>query len=268
MFKIPRKVPTTMSRIVLVHWNADEAIERAQKLAGLGHKVTTLSNSKQENLQNVRNSPPELFVIDSSRIPSQGREIAGYFRRLKITRNARIIFVGGHEDHIAKTRKLLPDATFAHWSGIKNAIDKALRDVPKVPAVPGTMAGYSGTPLPKKLGIREASLVLLVNAPDRFERKLEPFPKGAEFTEDARRANVAVLFVKSQADLVRDFRPLAKKLAEKVAFWISWPKKASGVATDLNENFVREFGLGEGWVDYKICAIDETWSGLCFARRK
>ena len=128
--------------------------------------------------------------------------------------------------------------------------------------------GYSGTPLPKKLGIREKCSVLLLNAPSRFERKLEPWPDGAEIVEKPGVARVTVLFVTSQAELARDFRPLAKALPEKSALWIAWPKKASGVKTDLNENVVREFGLGSGWVDYKVCAIDETWSGLCFARRK
>jgi hypothetical protein len=129
-------------------------------------------------------------------------------------------------------------------------------------------AGYSGTPLPKKLGIRDKYSVLLLNAPRRFERKLDPLPEGADYVEDAASARVAVLFTASQAELVRDFRPLAKALPEKSALWIAWPKKASGVKTDLNENVVREFGLHAGWVDYKVCAIDETWSGLCFARRK
>ncbi len=142
------------------------------------------------------------------------------------------------------------------------------RNAPRVPVVPGTTAGYSGTPLPKKLGIRENGSVVLLNVPSRFERKLEPLPPGAAFGEEAASANVAVLFVKSQAELLRDFRPLAKRLPAKVALWIAWPKQASGVLTDLKEGFVREFGLGEGWVDYKVCAIDETWSGLCFARRK
>lgn len=133
---------------------------------------------------------------------------------------------------------------------------------------PRPTAGYSGTPLPKKLGIRDGYGVLLVNAPPRFERKLEPLPERAEFVEDAASARVTVLFAPSQAELARDFRPLAKALPEKSVFWIAWPKKASGVNTDLNENLVREFGLDAGWVDYKVCAIDETWSGLCFARAK
>lgn len=130
------------------------------------------------------------------------------------------------------------------------------------------MAGYSGTPLPKKLGIRENYSVVLVNAPQRFERKLEPLPEGTEIAEAVNAARVAVLFATSQAKLIEEFRPLAKSLPEKVALWIAWPKKASRVATDLTESVVRAVGLDAGWVDYKVCAIDETWSGLCFARRK
>ena len=140
--------------------------------------------------------------------------------------------------------------------------------MPKQSKIPGAMAGYSGTPLPKKLGIRENSRVVLINSPHRFERKPEPMPAGAEIVETASLANVAILFVKSEADLVRDFRALAKSLPQKVAFWIAWPKQASGIKTDLKEGIIREFGLAQGWVDYKVCAIDETWSGLCFARRK
>src|SRR5215469_8673068 len=142
------------------------------------------------------------------------------------------------------------------------------RKHPAKPVKHAATAGYSGTPLPKKLGVREKYGVLLMNEPSRFERKLEPLPDGAAFVEDAASARVAVLFAASQAELVRDSRPLARSLPEKSALWIAWPKKASGVKTDLNENVVREVGLDAGWVDYKVCAIDETWSGLCFARRK
>ena len=162
------------------------------------------------------------------------------------------------------------------WSSSRKRVDtrrnsKRMPTTRKRPAKPHKQvatAGYSGTPLPRKLGIREEYDVLLLNAPPRFERKLEPLPDGAAFVEDTASARITVLFAPSQAELMRDFRPLAKALPEKSALWIAWPKKASGVKTDLNENIVREFGLDLGWVDYKVCAIDETWSGLCFARRK
>ena len=132
----------------------------------------------------------------------------------------------------------------------------------------GKTAGYSGTPLPKKLGIRDNCSVHLLNPPERFERKLDPLPAYSKITDDPKDANVTVLFALSLAELARDFRPLTKALPQKTALWIAWPKKTSGVKTDLDGNIVREFGLDAGWVDYKVCAIDETWSGLCFARRK
>ena len=257
-----------MSHILLVHWNESEAAERARKLEKYGHKVQTLSANDEKSLDQVRNLPPDLFVIDLSRLPSQGREVAGYFRRVKSTRQVPILFVDGNADRVERVRNFIPDAEFAKSDDIKNAIKRAIRKLPSKPHVPGTMAGYSGTPLPKKLGIREDYSFMLVNARERFERKLEPLPAGAEIVNDPGRANVAVLFVSSLAELTRDFRPLAKGLPEKVAFWIAWPKKTSGVKTDLREDTVREFGLASGWVDYKVCAIDQTWSGLCFARRK
>jgi hypothetical protein len=140
-----------------------------------------------------------------------------------------------------------------------------MRDEPKIPRA---TAGYSGTPLPKKLGVRENSRVVLVNSPETFERKLEPMPAGAEIVDDTSLGNVAILFATSEAELIGNFRSLAKSLPHKVAFWIAWPKQSSGIKTDLKEGIIREFGLAHGWVDYKVCAIDETWSGLCFARKK
>src|SRR5260370_25793943 len=110
--------------------------------------------------------------------------------------------------------------------------------------MPTGPAGYSGPPLPKKLGIRENSSVALINPPNRFERKLEPLPAGAEIAADAKGANVTILFVASQAELARDFRPVAKVLPEKTALWIAWPKQASGIAIHLKATAAREFGLG------------------------
>jgi CheY-like chemotaxis protein len=257
-----------MSRVLLVHWNAEEAKAKARTLKDLGHTAEILCDSEKPNLGRVRESPPDLFLIDLNRLPSQGREIAGYFRRAKTTRQVPILFVDGDANRVSRARQLIPDADFGKWEKIESALKKASRRKVAKPVVPGTMAGYSGTPLPKKLGIREKYNVLLVNAPERFERKLEPMPAGSEFVSDARRAQIAVLFALAQVELVRDFRPLVKALPERTSLWIAWPKKASGVATDLTENIVREYGLAHYWMDYKVCAIDETWSGLCFARKR
>jgi len=256
-----------MSRIFLVHWNRDEARERARELTAFGHTVEMLSRSETSDLRKVRSSPPELFLIDLGRLPSQGREVAAYFRRQKATRTVPIVFVGGDRERVKSARRLLPDAHFAQWKNIQATIRSARRHPPADPVVPGTMEAYSGSPLPKKLGIRENYCVALSNAPEQFERCLEPWPEGAEIVTDAARANVAVLFVASDAELARDLRALTRAMPQKSALWVAWPKQSSGIRTDLKETVVREFGLGEGLVDYKICAIDRTWSGLCFAKR-
>ena len=130
------------------------------------------------------------------------------------------------------------------------------------------MAGYSGTPLPKKLGIKPGIVVALVNAPDAFERALDPLPDGVLIKEDLRgKTGLVVLFASRMADIYEQFPQAERSLNDGGRLWIAWPKQASGVKTDVTQPAVRECGLAAGWVDFKICAIDETWSGLAFARR-
>ena len=129
-------------------------------------------------------------------------------------------------------------------------------------------AGYSGTPLPKKLGIKEGSVVALLDAPRGFRKTLGKLPAGAKLRAgSAPDCTLTLWFTRSRAELTRGLRQAAK-LAAQGTVWIIWPKQASGVVTDLKEGMVREAGLAAGLVDYKVCAVDATWSGLAFARRK
>jgi len=127
------------------------------------------------------------------------------------------------------------------------------------------MAGYSGTPLPKKLGIKEHHLVAVLDGPGDAATLLAPLPFGVTLVQDVRAAgpyDIILFFTRSRAELQRRFAALAKKLQAKGGLWVCWPKKASGVATDMTEDVVREIALPTGMVDNKVCAIDETWSGL------
>jgi len=128
-------------------------------------------------------------------------------------------------------------------------------------------AGYSGTPLHRKLGIKPDSRVLLAAAPPSFE--IADAPRSAVVHMRAMGASydVVLAFCPDRRRLQQRFANLAPRLTTAGALWIAWPKKASGVSTDLNENAVREVGLAEGLVDVKVIAIDETWSGLKFVRR-
>jgi hypothetical protein len=130
------------------------------------------------------------------------------------------------------------------------------------------MVGYSGTPLPKKLCIRAGARVALVNAPPGFGSALGALPDGAELVLPSRRGlDVVLLFARSRAELVRRFETLAGRIRPDGSLWVAWPKKASGVETDLAEPYVRQHGLDVGLVDVKVCAVDETWSGLRFVYR-
>ena len=130
------------------------------------------------------------------------------------------------------------------------------------------MAGYSGTPLPRKLGIKEGASVVLVDAPPGFEAQLEPLPDAAHVARVLRPAiDVAVLFVARRQALEARFDEVAGHLQPAGGLWVAWPKKSSGVPTDLTEDVLREVGLPKGWVDNKVCAVTDVWSGLRFVLR-
>jgi len=129
------------------------------------------------------------------------------------------------------------------------------------------MPGYSGTPLPKKLGLRENLRIALVNMPPEVARDLREAVAFCEFAEDAKALDFAMVFTKEQSELKKVFTTWANRLAPAGMLWISWPKKTSGVASDLDENKVREIGLKAGLVDVKVCAVSDVWSGLKFVRR-
>ncbi len=130
------------------------------------------------------------------------------------------------------------------------------------------MAGYSGTPLARKLGIKAGARVALVRAPDGFEETLEPLPDGVRLRTQARGAqDVVVFFATRRSELERRFNGLAQAIAPSGGLWIVWPKRTSNVATDLRESEVRSVGLAHGLVDNKVCAVDECWSGLRFVFR-
>ena len=127
-------------------------------------------------------------------------------------------------------------------------------------------AGYSGTPLVAKLGIKPNARIAFVAEPPHFTALLGQLPEGVRKSSRGV-LDFAIVFVKAAAQLRKHFDSLIPRLQSNGMLWVSWPKKTSGVSTDLSENIVRELGLEAGLVDVKVCAIDDTWSGLKFVRR-
>lgn len=130
------------------------------------------------------------------------------------------------------------------------------------------MAGYSGTPLPKKLGIKPGFRAALPGIPSEVKKELDDAFRSCQIVDGSGKGlDFVHLFVTTQAELKKSFASWAKKLQPAGILWVSWPKKTSGVASDLDENRVRDIGLAAGLVDVKVCAVDEVWSGLKFVIR-
>jgi len=134
---------------------------------------------------------------------------------------------------------------------------------------PSQTAGYSGTPLARKLGIREGTTVLLVGAPEDYVSSLEPLPPAVTFKAQADRSiDLAQVFVTRRDELARLLTSLRRKLRPDAAVWVSWPKKSARLATDVTEDTIRELALPLGFVDIKVCAVSNVWSGLKLVVRR
>jgi hypothetical protein len=255
-------------QVRLIHWNEKEAEERAERLRALGYDVTPDAHANN-SLKEIREHPPAAFVIDLTRLPSHGREIGMALRQYKATRLVPLVFVEGDPDKVARIKQHLPDAVYTSWNRIASALKRAIERPPKAPVVPATrMDAYSGTPLPKKLGIKPQSVLALINAPAGFSKTLALPPDVTVRTQTRGRSDLIVWFVTSAKAYESGLARITKILAERGSLWIAWPKKTSGQNSDLSETIIRRIGLASGLVDYKVCAIDSTWSGLCFIRRK
>ena len=126
-----------------------------------------------------------------------------------------------------------------------------------------TMAGYSGTPLAQKLGIKPGMTVVVLNGPANYRKLLGSIAKSTKFSDSTSNgAEFVHLFVSKRSDFERTIGQLRKKVADSAVVWVSWPKKSSGFPTDITEDVIRAVTLPLGFVDVKVCAVDETWSGL------
>lgn len=257
-----------MLRVQLIHWNAAEGRERAESLRAAGYEVSFEAQIGPGLRREMCDHPPAAVVIDLTRAPSQGRDVGLAIRQRKATRYVPLVFAGGDPDKVEGVRKILPDAVCAPWSRVRSALKRAIAHPPVDPAVPSLFAGYSGTPLPKKLGIKPNAVVALAGAPSGFRKTLGDLPAGVRLHQGtSSRADLILWFVRSRTDLQRGLQRMAALIGAG-SLWIIWPKKTSTQAADLSQQYVRETGLAAGLVDYKICAVDATWSGLLFTRRR
>ena len=259
-----------MDRVRLIHWNAAEAEERAGRLRALGYVVEWAPPRGPASFRELAADPPAAVVIDLSRLPSQGRDAAVTLRLRAGTRRVPLLFVGGEPAKLPPIRALLPDAVYTTWDEIGDALAQAIAAPPADPVVPrSAFEAYAGRPLLDKLGIKAGIRLALLGAPPDFGDALGVLPDGVTMGDELEAAtDLAIWFVRSPAELEGGIERLAAQV-QRASLWIAWPKKGSALAVGgLAEQPVREAGLAAGLVDFKICAIDDTWSALLFRRRK
>jgi hypothetical protein len=256
-------------RVRLVHWKEDEVPERAARLEAEGYAVDGEVPGTSIGIAKLREDPPDAFVIDLGRLPSHGREVAYALRQSKALRGIPIVFVGGAEAKVDPIRATLPDATFTVWEDVGADLRHAVENPVADPVVPKSDSGPdSGKALVLKLGIGEGATVALIDPPPGAEGLLAPLPREARLRRGNRgRREMTIWFVTSRRTLERRFASVARAVGTGT-LWMAWPKRASGVETDLSEDAIREVALPAGMVDTKVCAIDETWSGLRLTERR
>jgi hypothetical protein len=251
----------------LIHWNAAEAKEKADRLRSAGYMVNY--DKFIPGFLRERENPPNAIIIDLSRLPSQGGDVGMAFRSYKSTQAIPLVFVGGEPEKVERVRAQFPDALYTDWDRIVGKLKDAISHPPEEPPRSRSpLEGYADAPLSKKLGIKPGYTVSLVGAPFGFRQTLGELPENVVLRDGLRgQSNLTLWFAKSRRELEERLQHM-RLFSKNAGLWIIWPKQNSKLRTDLGQPVVREAGLAAGMVDFKICSLDETWSGLRFTLKE
>jgi CheY-like chemotaxis protein len=257
-----------MPRVRIVHWKPEEAgpLVDACRQSGIEAEFDAEAISGPAVSRAIRQNPPDAVVIDLSRLPSHGREIAVWMRSVKAIRHIPIVFVNGEAEKIEKTRQILPDAAFTTTARVHGAIAAACRRRVADPVQPPPMMErFKTRTAAQKLGIKEGAAAAVIDPPRDYATVIGGLPKKATLLEDPDAVqSVTLWFVHDPAGLSAGLRKM-RALAGKTRLWILWRK---GSDNGITQNGVRQAGIDVGLVDYKICSVDGRWSGILFARKK
>ncbi len=256
-------------RVRIIGASPDAETTWVARLADEGYAIDREPVTGPDDLKRLGRQPPCTVVIDLDRAPARGRDIALALRYSQATRRIPIVFVASDRAVFARLKALPLETMHAVPEDVVTALASALAMPPSGTARPlSPIAGYSGTPLPRKLGIKTGMRVVLVKPPDGFAELLEPLPLGVVLETTNRGArNITLWFTRSRPELERGMARMAQ-VAGDGRLWVIWPKKTSPLAAGHTGADVRRVATRSGLVDFKVCAVDADWSGLAFVRKQ
>lgn len=253
-----------MIRVQLIHWHADEAAERAERLRGMGFRVEYDARPiGTATFRAMRADPPDAVVIDLARLPMNGRDVALQIRMSPRTRAVPIVFVGGLPEKRERVRELVPDGLFTTWEEIGGVIEQAAMCPPEVVRAPRSiMEAYHRTPLAVKLGIREGMSVAAIDAPDHFAELLGDLPEGASLMPGrGRGCDMAIWFVAAAEELMLGIDGVIGRIGA-VPLWLAWPKKGTRADAPITYHDISHAASERGYSQSKVCSVDEVWSAV------
>ncbi len=254
-------------RVRVIHWRDAEAAPLIAAVRSHGFEPENLADSNGAAVARaIGASMPDAILIDLSRLPSQGREIGVWLRNRKSTRGIPLVFVNGQPEKTEKIRAVIPDALYASPDDLCSVLKSACAGRVADPIIPPSpMERFKGKTAAQKLGIVAASTVAVMDAPRDWAAVLGEVPDGVEIREDPEAVqDVTLWFIRDSAAMLAAVRRM-RAIAAKTKLWVIWPK---GKANLFREGSIREMGIENGLVDYKICSVNEHWSGMLFARKK
>jgi hypothetical protein len=256
-----------MPRIHVIHWRPEEVAPLLEAVRKCGATVTYCEQPSGTAVASaIREHPPDAVLIDLSRVPSHGKEMAVWLRNRKSTRTVPIVFYGGEPAKISKLRELFPEAPFADSATLKKAIKSLPQSLPESVAVPvPMMLRYGNRTAAEKMGIKPGVSVSVMDPPRDYLTVLGQLPEGVELVEESEELHPVTLWFTHRPETLLTALPRMRRIASKSKLWVIWRK---GSTNGITQNFVREAGIDAGLVDYKICSVDGVWSGMAFARSK
>jgi CheY-like chemotaxis protein len=253
-----------MKRVRFVHWNGNEAAPMKQSLISAKFQVEHDPAFSTALMRQWRENPPSAFVIDLSRLPARGREIAIALRQSPKTRHVPIVFCDGAPEKVKSIRDALPDATYCRGAELVKTL-KAVKPLENPLKPVDMMNRYGSRTTAQKLGIKRGSTITLVDPPRNVNSVMGDLPGDTKFIEQG--GSVTLCFVHSIDGLRVDMSRMAR-FAAQTKLWCLWRKKTASNHDGVTEPLVRETGINVGLVDYKICSVDSTWSAMAFAPKK